>query len=339
MTKPLLNVLNKKTSNKLPIWLMRQAGRYLPEYMKVRKNFSDFIEFCLTPEAACEVTLQPLKRFDLDAAIIFSDILIVPHAMGVKVTFEKGHGPKLENYKKISELKEVDERVFETIGKSLNLVSNELGKDKTLIGFCGSPWTIAAYVIQGGGSRDFDKARKFAIENEQEFVELINKIVEATCIYLDYQIKNGAEVIKLFDSWAGVLPLEELRKWVIDPNSKIANYLRENHPEIKIIGFPRKVGVNSIEFIKKVDVDCIAVDQFTPIDWAVKNLNQKVIQGNLDNYLLLGEKERVKKEVQNILKTTKSSNFVFNLGHGIMPESKIENIETLIKTIRENASN
>lgn len=338
MSKPLLDVLNKKHSPKTPIWLMRQAGRYLPEYMKIRANFADFIEFCLSPEAAAKVTLQPLERFDLDAAIIFSDILIVPHALGIDVKFEKGHGPVLSEYRGIGQISEINEEVFRSIGKSIKLTREKLGNDKTMIGFCGAPWTVASYMIEGKGSRDFDKVRRFAITRESDFAQLIDKLVEASIRYLQIQIENGAEVVKIFDSWAGVLPPREQEKWVFQPISKIVESIKKSHPEIKIIGFPRKIGAGYKNFAEKVNVDCIALDQYTPMAWAKENLPGKILQGNLDNYLLLGDKETVRKEVLSILEITNSKDLIFNLGHGIMPDSKIENIETLIETVREYAS-
>ncbi len=344
MTKPLLQILRNEKADRTPIWFMRQAGRYLPEYRNVRKNFSNFIEFCMTPDAAAEVTLQPLDRFDIDAAILFSDILIVPFAMGMKVEFEEKKGPvlgKINSPSDVEKYKNTNVQVFEKIAKTVSIVSSEMKKkhpNKTLIGFAGAPWTIAAYMIEGGGSKDFINAKKFAYQHEKEFSELIDAIVESTIIYLNMQIEAGAEVLKLFDSWSGVLTEQEFKKWVALPTKKIVSSLKQKYPNIPIIGFPRKAGVMYKHYVEQTKVDAVALDQYTPLSWANGNLKDVVLQGNIDNALLLTEPNIVKKEVEKFLEEVDFNRTIINLGHGMLPETKIENIEILIDTVRNYGS-
>lgn len=338
--KNLLQTIQGKKTKRIPIWFMRQAGRYLPEYLKVRKEFNNFIEFCLTPTAAAEVTLQPLRRFDLDAVIMFADILLLPHALGIDVSFKENVGPVLKfsnELQAISSLGKIDYQVFENVQQTLKIVKNELDKnnaDTTLIGFCGAPWTVAAYIIEGKTSKDYFKVRQFAIQNEKIFCELIDKITNATIEYLNYQIEGGAEVIKIFDSWAGVLPSDQFDKWVIEPNKKIVENLRKTHPNIPIITFPRKSGLFYKNFAKQVNSHVIALDQYTDIVWAKENLPGKILQGNLDNLTLAYDLKGITEGAKKILMDFNNTPFIFNLGHGIIPDTPIENIERLIKVIR-----
>jgi uroporphyrinogen decarboxylase len=343
MNKPLLRILRKEPSEIVPIWFMRQAGRYLPEYREVRKKFSNFLDFCQNSEAAAEVTIQPLKRFDLNAAILFSDILVIPFAMGMKVEFEEKRGPvlgRIESPTDINKYQEINIKVFENITKTVSILSNELNKDfnKTaLIGFAGSPWTIAAYMIEGSGSKDFAMARNFAYLHEKDFQKLIDNITQATIKYLEMQIEAGAEV-KLFDSWAGVLAEKEFKKWVVKPTELIVSYLNRKFPKIPIIGFPRKAGVMYKDYVHHTGVDAVALDQTIPIEWANTNLPNVAIQGNLDNILLLGDEDIVKKQTGNFVKEIDRSRTIVNLGHGILPETKIDNVKAVIDTIREYGS-
>jgi len=342
--KNLLLVSSGQKTDKVPIWFMRQAGRYLPEYLKLRSNFANFIDFCLTPDAASEATLQPLRRFDIDAAIVFADILLIPHALGIKVNFVENIGPIinfLPNEENINSLGKINYEAFKNIQSTLKLVRKEIDstyKTKTLIGFCGAPWTVAAYVIEGKTSKDFLEVRKFAIKNEGLFQILIDKTTEATIEYLDFQIKGGAEVVKIFDSWSGVLPNDQFKKWVIKPTKKIVTAIKKLHPNVPIIAFPRKSGLFYQEFANEIDSEVIALDQYTDILWAIEKMPGKVLQGNLDNLTLAYDSKGVEKQTKKILNDFNNTPFIFNLGHGIIPDTPIENVERLIKVIRDHES-
>jgi uroporphyrinogen decarboxylase len=337
--KKLINVLTKKEIQKNPpIWVMRQAGRYLPEYRELRANAKNFLEFCYSPKQASEVTLQPIKRFDFDAAIIFSDILVIPDALGVKVEFVKNEGPKLGEFDlknlKITNIKNHLSPVFE----ALELTKSKLSKDKALIGFCGAPWTVACYMIEGGGSKNFEKTRELALRDEAFFGELIEILTQSSIEYLSLQINAGADVVKIFDSWAGILPPTELQKWVINPAKKIVTELKKLHPEIPVICFPRGIGISYEQFAKIVEPQGLALDQTVNKVWAKKVLQQEcrqVVQGNLDNFLLaFGSKDQIKKEVLDVLETFSDAPYIFNLGHGILPQTPIENVELMVKLVK-----
>jgi len=341
--KKIINVLNKKQHYDIPpIWIMRQAGRYLPEYMKTRSQIDNFLDLCYNPKLACEVTLQPIKRFEFDSAIIFSDILVIPDALGIKVDFIKNHGPKLAKFDLEKDLKNLKisniNKHLTSVYEAITLTRSKLSSDKALIGFCGAPWTLACYMIEGGGSKNFDKVREVALKHEELFAELIEILTESLKIYLTSQIKAGADIVKIFDSWAGVLPPSQIQKWIIEPAKKIVKYLKENHPEIPVIYFPKSIGVNYQQFAKEVDCHGLAIDQNLEKNWAKKYLQQdlnKTIQGNLDNFLLaFGNKKEIEKEVRNILDTFNDKPFIFNLGHGILPQTPIENVELVLKIIR-----
>jgi len=339
----LINTLTKKEKFKNPpIWVMRQAGRYLPEYREIRSNVKNFLELCYTPKLSSEVTLQPIKRFGFDAAIIFSDILVIPDALGVKVEFVKNEGPKLGEFElknlKLDNVCNHLNPVFE----SLELTKSKLDKETALIGFSGSPWTLACYMIEKGGSKNFEITRKTAIRDEVFFKNLIEILIQSVISYASQQIKSGADVIKLFDSWAGILPPDQLRKWVIEPTKKIVSELKKMHPKTPIICFPRGIGMMYKEFAEAVDSECLALDQTVEKKWAKKILQEElnqVIQGNLDNILLAyGSKDAIKKEVLNILEIFNDKAFIFNLGHGILPETPIENLELVVDLVRKNKS-
>jgi uroporphyrinogen decarboxylase len=334
----LINTLSGIKTEKTPIWIMRQAGRYLPEYREIRSNVKNFLELCYTPKLASEVTLQPITRFNLDAAIIFSDILVIPDALGVKVEFVKNEGPKLGEFKLSNLQTQNITKHLSPVFEALELTKSKLDKDKALIGFSGAPWTLACYMIEGGGSKNFEKTRRSAIENEKFFAELIEILTKSIIEYLSLQIKAGADVVKLFDSWAGVLPPEQLRKWVIEPAKKIVTEIRKLHPKTPVICFPKGVGISYEEFAREVDPQGLALDQNVSKIWAKKNLQEnlgQVVQGNLDNFLLaFGGKKEIEKEVLDILKTFGDQPFIFNLGHGILPETPIENVQLVIDLVR-----
>jgi len=341
--KKLNNTLLKKEKfANPPIWIMRQAGRYLPEYREIRSNVKNFLDLCYNPKLASEVTLQPIKRFDFDAAIIFSDILVIPDALGIKVEFVKNEGPKLEALKSGFDLSKLKinniENHLNPVFEALELTKSKLSPDKSLIGFSGSPWTLATYICEGGGLKNFDTVKELAIRDENFFSELIEILTQSIITYTLAQIKAGADVIKLFDSWAGVLPESQYQKWVINPNKKIVSAIRAKNPEIPVICFPKGSGALYENFMRQVSPNGLAIDQNCPKEWAKENLQKNldaVIQGNLDNYLLaFGSKKEIEKEVLKILETFGNESFIFNLGHGILPETPIENVELVVNLVK-----
>jgi uroporphyrinogen decarboxylase len=342
MNKLINTLLKKENFSNPPIWIMRQAGRYLPEYRSVRSDVKNFLDLCYNPKLASEVTLQPINRFDFDAAIIFSDILVIPDALGVKVEFVKNEGPRLQKISKSSDLLNLKPQNvidhLQPVFEALALTKEKLDSEKALIGFSGSPWTLACYMIEGGGSKNFEMTRKAAIHDEEFFSQLIEILTQSIISYLSQQIKAGADVVKLFDSWAGILPAAQLRKWVIEPTKKIVAEIKKLHPQTPIICFPRGIGVNYEEFARNVDCHGLALDQTLEKNWAKKNLQRNldvVVQGNLDNFLLaFGSKKEIEKEVLEILSSFGDKPFIFNLGHGILPETPIENVELVVSLVR-----
>ncbi|MCE3255334.1 MAG: hemE [Rickettsiaceae bacterium] len=340
--KKLIKTLEGEKFSKPPIWLMRQAGRYLPEYREIRSKADNFLNLCYNPKLASEITLQPIRRFGFDGAILFSDILVIPDALGVKVEFLKNEGPKLEKTideksllnLKINNVENYLGRVFETI----SLVKSQLDQNTTLIGFSGSPWTIATYMIEGGGSKNFENVRTLAISNPKFFQNLIDILVESISIYLIKQIEAGVEIIKLFDSWAGVLPEDQFQKWVIKPNQKIIENVRKNYPQFPVILFTRGAGALYENVAMETKNIALAIDQILPKKWAKEILQQKhgkIIQGNLDNILLAsGSEEEIEKEVSEILNHFGDKPFIFNLGHGVLPHTPIKNIEKILKILK-----
>jgi uroporphyrinogen decarboxylase len=331
----IIDTLNGIETAQVPIWIMRQAGRYLPEYRHLRKNFSSFIEFCLTPSAAAEATMQPLQRFGLDAAIIFSDILIVPHALGLNVDFQEGKGPILNPIISASQL-EYDNRKFQNVYEALKLVKNRMRlefADKALIGFAGAPWTVACYMLEGKSSKDFSGARRFCYTHKEEMLKIINLLIESTAEYLIGQIESGADIIKIFDSWAGLLPCNLFREFVIEPTRQIVKKIKSRHPNTPIIGFPKGAGVMYTEYAQKTNVDCIALDHGILLPWAKDNI-QQVLQGNLDNALLFGSKTDISQAALEILDAFKDRALIFNLGHGVLPGTPIENVEHLVNIVK-----
>lgn len=325
-----------------PIWIMRQAGRYLPEYLQTRSQIDNFLDLCYNPKLACEVTLQPITRFDFDAAIIFSDILVIPDALGQKVEFVKNHGPKLAEFDLKTDLSKLKTHDFllklNSVFEAISLTKSKLSKDKTLIGFCGAPWTLACYMINQAGSKNFEKTQSASLSQEAEFSKLIEILTESLILYLSKQIEAGCDVVKIFDSWAGILPPFQLQKWVFEPAKKIIEALKIRHPDVPVICFPRGIGVNYQTFAKIVQPSGLAIDQTIPAKWAKTHLQDEidvVIQGNLDNFLLaFGSKEQIVSETRKILETYNNKPFIFNLGHGILPQTPITNVELLLETIR-----
>ena len=327
----------KRKNNNIPIWFMRQAGRYLPEYMEIRKESSDFLELCYDSEKAKKVTLQPIDRFDFDAAIIFSDILVLPHALGWKVAFKKGEGPILQKFETDKDLLYINndfDKKINCIYDTVNKVRLSLDKNKSLIGFAGSPWTVASYMLEGKGKQDFSVSKNFLYNNKKLALQLIDIITEKTIEYLLGQINAGVDIIQLFDSWAGVLSGEEYEDFVIKPTKKIVSLVKRKYPSLPIIGFPRGSSYLYQEYIDQTDIDAIGVDQFVPINTMKKWQENIIVQGNFDPVLLLGKKEIIEKKANDILTCLDSKNFIFNLGHGILPNTPIENVQFLVNYVR-----
>lgn len=339
VNNPILKTLSGTSCWPPPVWLMRQAGRYLPEYRAFRERFPDFLSFCYTPQAACEVTLQPLQRFDMDAAILFSDILVIPDALGQRVGFVKGEGPKLEPLRDIKAIARLQpERAgeyLEPVMQAIRHISSELPPEKALIGFAGAPWTLACYMIEGGGSKDFVRTRAFAHTQPEAFTRLIDILTQAVSDYAARQIEAGAQVIQLFDSWAGLLPEADFYRFVIAPTKHIVAQLKAQYPQTPLIGFARGGGANLIAYADETGLNALGLDQMIPLHWAKTALGHKVLQGNLDNVLLAANRDEAVRQTRRILETWRDLPFIFNLGHGVLPHTPIAHVQAVIETIRE----
>ena len=338
----LSSVLSGKAAPRPPVWLMRQAGRYLPEYRKLRTQAKDFLTFCYTPDMATEATLQPISRFGFDAAIIFSDILVLPHALGQKVWFEPGFGPKLNALNTSDDVNNLDigqvTEFLKPVYSAVTQTRNKLPKETALIGFAGAPWTLAAYMLEGAGSRDYAKARKFALEKPSAWSKLLNLLESAISKHLINQIEAGAEVVQIFDSWAGALPAYGVKAWSLEPIGRIAQSVKAAHPGAKVIAFPRGADAFVSDFAALPAVDGVSLGQALPTDAFDHVRNAGAIpQGNLDPVTLICGGDFLIKEIDNILNSNRNSAFVFNLGHGITPETPIANVEALIQRIRDSA--
>ncbi len=343
MKKLIIEEVRNKQPRSIPIWFMRQAGRYLKEYRDEKEKHESFLSMCLNSDSMKEITLQPLRRFNLDAAIIFSDILIVPFAMGLELNFIKGEGPVfLENYEKRMEKlqKGIDtSSIYKKVYEGIEKVRKEIEikhQEKAIIGFAGSPFTVACYVIEGRGSRDFNEVRKLYFNEKDKFIKVIELITKETKKYIKGQIDQGVEIVKLFDSWAGILAEEEFEELVIKPTQNIIEELRDYKKDIIINTFPRGAGVKYEDFVKKVKTDIIAIDHTVPIEWAKEKLQKSAtIQGNLDNVIMTTSSPDMKKKVIKILDTFSKGRFIFNMGHGMLPESRVEKVEELISIVKE----
>lgn len=339
--KKFLQALKGEKFSSPPIWLMRQAGRYLPEYMEIRSQAGSFLNLCYSPKMACEVTLQPIRRYGFDAAILFSDILVVPDALGQEVRFETGEGPRLDPITDISGLNSLDENAtpekFEIVYEAVELIRASLPTETALIGFCGAPWTVATYMVAGQGTTDQAPAKKWAYSQPEEFQQLINLLVDVSVRYLAGQIDAGVEVVQIFDSWAGSLSDDQFEKWVIKPNAEIVNKLRKVYPDIPIIGFPRQAGPMYEKYISKVDVNAVSCDTGLSLDWIARKLQPKVtVQGNLDPICLIAGGEQMADRVRQIKSALSGGGHIFNLGHGILPVTPPENVARLIEIVRED---
>ena len=333
MMNKLLDCINNKNTSVIPIWFMRQAGRYLPEFREIRKKNTDFIKLCLNSDLVKEITIQPLKRFEIDAAIIFSDILIIPYGLGQEVNFKKGYGPslgelKLENIIKAKDINFIEK--IKPVYEGIKKVKKEL-KNKDLIGFVGAPWTLLLYMINKQSPKK-NFIFKDIIKDKILTSKLIKKLEEIICLHAEKQIEAGANIIQIFDSWAGLLPKEELDEFCFKPNLKVVNHLKSRN--IPVICFPRGIGKSYIEFNSAVKPNCINIDYDVDPNFIKKNLNGTVIQGGLDPKILLKDKFEIKEEVEKYLNTFSDYPYVFNLGHGVLPETKPEIIEYVINLIK-----
>jgi uroporphyrinogen decarboxylase len=322
-----------------PIWLMRQAGRYLPEYRQIRATAPTFLDFCYTPRLAAEATLQPIRRFGFDAAIVFSDILVVPDALGQEVSFESGEGPRLKPIESRADLSALRdsldfarlEPVFETLGR----VRASLPDEVALIGFCGAPWTVASYMIAGRGTPDQAPARLFAYRNRALFQELIALLADASADYLIRQLRAGAQAVQIFDSWSGVLPAAELERWCLAPLRAIVARVRAQAPDAPIIAFPRGAGGSLANFAAIEGVAAIGLDTTVAPEWAAATLPPNLtLQGNLDPLALVAGGGGLDEGVDRVLAAFSGRSHIFNLGHGILPETPISHVEQLVRRIR-----
>ena len=339
-TKPLLRALSGETLSMPPWWLMRQAGRYLPEYRQIRAKARDFIELCLNPALAAELTLQPIRRYGMDGAVLFSDILMLPHALGQKLAYHEGRGPVLEPIEDHGGIARLDldraisrlEPVLETVQR----VSEALGPRTALIGFAGSPWTVATYMVEGGASKDFRRVKSWAYRDLQGFGALIEVLIEGTIKHLAGQIEAGAELVQLFDSWAGILPEAEFTRWVIEPTRQIVTALKRRFPDCPVIGFPRAAGLLYERYVTESGVDGIGLDTAVPASYARERLQRLVpIQGNLDPVLLHLGGTALEKAVRELRCALGGGPYVFNLGHGVLPDTPPENVATLARLLAE----
>lgn len=337
--KPIIGVLDGTHKGTPPIWMMRQAGRYLPEYRAIREKAGGFLDLCFNPELAAEVTLQPVRRFGFDAAILFSDILILPIALGRKVEFLAGEGPKLEPMADAAALAgmsdSTDEKVFAPIYETVRRVKSSLDRRTTLIGFCGAPWTVATYMVAGEATSDQAPARLFAYRDPRNFTRLIDRLVQGSIEYLVGQLKAGAEVVQIFDTWAGVLSPEQFDRWCIEPTRKIVAGVRTQIPEARIIGFPRGAGAMALPYVEITGVDGIGLDWMFPRSLAQNILQPRVaVQGNVDPIALLAGGEALDREVDDVMSLAEGP-LIFNLGHGILPTTPIAHVEQMLKRVRE----
>jgi len=338
--KAILEVLGQqRRRNPPPVWLMRQAGRYLPEYRAIREKAGDFLKLCFTPEFAMEVTLQPVRRFGFDAAILFSDILVVPYALGQKLWFATGEGPRLDpiaGREDLAGLKpEVDQAALAPVYETIRRVKAELSPHVALLGFCGAPWTVASYMIAGRGTPDQEPARLFAYRDPDGFAALTERLVEASAAYLVGQLRAGVDAVQIFDTWAGVLPASEFRRWSIEPTRAIVAKVRAQVPGAKVIGFPRGIGAGILRYIDSVPVDAISLDWTVDLALARDQIQRRLpVQGNLDPLALLAGGAALDRAIDHILEALAGGPFIFNLGHGILPQTPIAHVEQMLTRVR-----
>ncbi len=335
----LLNVLNGHRFTIPPVWMMRQAGRYLPEYRALREQAGSFLKLCYTPDLATEVTLQPIRRFSFDAAILFADILVVPHALGQELTFEEGEGPRLSpqiDVKAFDQLNEsLDPAIVAPVYETVRRVRAALPEPIALLGFCGAPWTVATYMVAGRGTPDQAPARQFAYAQPQDFARLIERLVEVSADYLAGQIAAGADAVQIFDTWSGTLPADEFARWCIAPTRRLIERLRDKAPDAKVIGFPRGAATNLEAFVSEVPIDAIGLDWTIAPDFARDRIQSRLpVQGNLDPLVLLVGGAALDAAVDRVLATFGTGPLIFNLGHGILPQTPIAHVERMLARVR-----
>jgi uroporphyrinogen decarboxylase len=336
--KPLLRALSGERLGRPPWWLMRQAGRYLPEYRALRAKAGDFITLCLTPEFAAEATLQPIRRFGMDGAILFSDILLIPRALGQRLSYEND-GPKLEPVSELAVLKNLNLEMLAPVGEAASRVRASLPEEKALIGFAGAPWTVATYMVEGGTSRDFHRVKAWSYRDPEGFAALIDRITEATTDFLALQIEAGVEAVQLFDSWASALSPHGFARWVIAPTRAIVAKLKARFPTTPIIGFPRGAGLLYARYAAETGVDAVGLDTGVPLAFARDKLQPRfAVQGNLDPILLLVGGAELHRTVREMRAALSGGPYVFNLGHGILPGTPPEHVAELAKILAEPLS-
>lgn len=340
MTKTILRALAGETLPTPPIWMMRQAGRYLPEYRATRAQAGDFLSLCYNPELAAEVTLQPIRRYGFDAAILFADILLLPQALGPKLWFETGEGPRMETTTTMDQVRALKpvEAIHDTLSpvyETVRILARELPSETTLIGFAGAPWTVATYMIAGRGSKDQGAAHALKNTDRATFVALIDRITDATVEYLSEQVKAGAEVVKLFDSWAGSLKGQDFDDFAVAPAAKIIAAMKARFPHLPIIAFPREAGSGYIGFAKKTGADCVALDNSISPEWGAENVQKDgCVQGNLAPEHMVTGGEALVRETRRVVDAFRGGPHIFNLGHGITPEADPANVQLMIDTVR-----
>jgi uroporphyrinogen decarboxylase len=337
MPGPLLDTLRGKVTEKRPIWLMRQAGRYLPEYRALRAEKGGFLELVYDSNAATEITMQPIRRFGFDGAILFSDILIVPHALGQDLQFLAGEGPHLSPrlVDVALETLEAAPHHFDPIYETVRLCRQQLPADVTMLGFAGSPWTVATYMVSGEGSKDHHVARAMAYRDPEAFGAIIDAIVESSISYLSGQIAAGAEAVQLFDSWSGSLSPQQFERWVVEPTTRIVNAVRKLHPETPIIGFPKGAGGKLPAYARETGVDAVGIDETVDPHWIHRELPADMpVQGNLDPLLLISGGDELDMAAREVLAAFEGRPHVFNLGHGIDKSTPIAHVERLLDVVR-----
>ena len=341
--KTILRALAGERQPVPPIWMMRQAGRYLPEYRATRAQAGDFLSLCYTPDLAAEVTLQPIRRYGFDAAILFADILLIPQALGMDLWFVTGEGPRLSTVTTPGELAALKpaEAIHETLSpvyETVRILSRELPRETTLIGFAGAPWTVATYMIAGRGTRDQGPAHALKQADRATFQGIIDRVTEATVLYLSAQIEAGAEVVKLFDSWAGSLHGQDFDDFAVAPARRIIAALKERHPHVPVIAFPREAGDRYVGFARATGADCVALDNSVSAEWAARHVQTDgCVQGNLaPGHMVTGGPALVD-ATRAIVQAFSGGPHIFNLGHGITPDADPENVALMIRTVREGA--
>lgn len=338
-TKPLLAALRGEVRHPPPLWLMRQAGRYLPEYRALRARAGSFLDLCYDPALAAEASLQPLKRFDLDGVILFSDILVVAEALGVKLWFQEGEGPCLEPIREGETLPVFDEgrqrRHLAPVYEAMERVVAAAPAGATVLGFAGAPWTLATYMVGGGKSRDFMVVKGWAYRDPESFARLIETVQEAVAAHLIAQLDAGAEAVQIFDSWAGALPESEFQRWCIEPVTKIVAAVKAVHPAAPVIGYPRGAGVAYERFAAETGVDAVSIDSTVAPAWAAAKLQQRcTVQGNLDPAALVVGGAALRRAASVILDALGHRPFVFNLGEGVVPQTPPEHVAALSELVR-----